>query len=43
MQNMQNMNVRDVLLHTRRQPIYVHSKFFLVDDAYVFVGSANIN
>ncbi len=28
---------------TRRGPIYVHSKMLIVDDAYILVGSANIN
>ena len=26
-----------------RFPIYVHSKMMIVDDAYIIVGSANIN
>ena len=29
--------------HTMRQMIYVHSKMMIVDDAYIIVGSANIN
>ena len=28
---------------TLRFPIYVHSKMIIVDDAYILVGSANIN
>jgi hypothetical protein len=28
---------------TLRFPIYVHSKMMIVDDAYIIVGSANIN
>ena len=28
---------------TLRHPIYVHSKMMIVDDAYIIVGSANIN
>ena len=28
---------------TLRGPIYVHSKMMIVDDAYIIVGSANIN
>ena len=28
---------------TMRQMIYVHSKMMIVDDAYIIVGSANIN
>ncbi|KAA8490665.1 Phospholipase D alpha 1 [Porphyridium purpureum] len=27
----------------RRQPIYVHSKLMIVDDAFLIIGSANIN
>ena len=26
-----------------RQMIYVHSKMIIIDDAYIIVGSANIN
>ena len=34
----------DLALHkTRRFSVYVHSKMMIVDDAYVIVGSANIN
>lgn len=32
-----------ILGKTRRFSIYVHSKMMIVDDAYVIVGSANIN
>ena len=28
---------------TLRFPIYVHSKMMIVDDAYIILGSANIN
>ncbi len=31
------------LRETLRFPIYVHSKMLIVDDAYIIVGSANIN
>ena len=31
------------LRQTLRYPIYVHSKMMVVDDAYVIVGSANLN
>ena len=31
------------LRKTLRFPIYVHSKMMIVDDAYIIVGSANIN
>ena len=35
---------KDLLLHkTRRFSVYVHSKMMIVDDAYVIIGSANIN
>ena len=32
-----------VMRRTMRGPIYVHSKMLIVDDAYIIVGSANIN
>ena len=32
-----------LLRQTLRFPIYVHSKMMIVDDAYIIVGSANIN
>ncbi len=32
-----------VMRRTLRGPIYVHSKMLIVDDAYIIVGSANIN
>ena len=31
------------LRETLRFPIYVHSKMMIVDDAYIIIGSANIN
>jgi len=33
----------EVFRMTKRQMIYVHSKMMIVDDAYIIVGSANIN
>ena len=33
----------DTFRQTMRQMIYVHSKMMIVDDAYIIVGSANIN
>lgn len=33
----------DTFRNTMRQMIYVHSKMMIVDDAYIIVGSANIN
>ena len=33
----------EVFRQTMRQMIYVHSKMMIVDDAYIIVGSANIN
>ncbi len=40
----QNHATRKALIaESRRYPIYVHSKFILVDDKYLIVGSANIN
>ena len=33
----------DTFRQTLRQMIYVHSKMMIVDDAYIIVGSANIN
>ena len=35
--------VAKVMRRTLRGPIYVHSKMLIVDDAYILVGSANIN
>ena len=32
-----------VMRDTLRGPIYVHSKMLIIDDAYIIVGSANIN
>ena len=48
----QNMSVLDppspgslgeTFWQTQRQMIYIHSKMMIVDDAYIIVGSANIN
>ena len=33
----------EVFRETKRHMIYVHSKMMIVDDAYIIVGSANIN
>jgi len=33
----------EIFRETMRQMIYVHSKMMIVDDAYIIVGSANIN
>ena len=33
----------EIFRRTMRQMIYVHSKMMIVDDAYIIVGSANIN
>jgi len=33
----------EIVRETLRHPIYVHSKLMVVDDAYLVVGSANIN
>jgi phospholipase D1/2 len=39
-----NHTENDIILNkTRRFQIYVHSKMMIVDDAYIIVGSANIN
>jgi phospholipase D1/2 len=35
--------VFSIFRQTLRFPIYVHSKMMIVDDAYIIVGSANIN
>merc|ERR1719245_2342294 len=35
--------VAKIMRDTMRFPIYVHSKMMIVDDAYIIVGSANIN
>ncbi len=35
--------VAATMRRTLRGPIYVHSKMMIVDDAYIIVGSANIN
>lgn len=35
--------IAKVMRDTMRFPIYVHSKMMIVDDAYIIVGSANIN
>lgn len=34
---------KELIKYAQRYPIYVHSKFMLVDDTYVINGSANIN
>eukprot|EP00915_Cephaloidophora_sp_WS-2016_P007919 GHVH01010949.1.p1 GENE.GHVH01010949.1~~GHVH01010949.1.p1 ORF type:complete len:606 (+),score=88.45 GHVH01010949.1:960-2777(+) len=36
-------DVLDRVKVTRRHPIYIHSKFFVVDDEYALLGSANVN
>merc|ERR1712088_272897 len=36
-------SLADTFWKTQRQMIYVHSKMIIVDDAYIIVGSANIN
>ena len=33
----------ELVRHTLRHPIYVHSKLMIVDDDYIVIGSANIN
>ncbi len=33
----------EIFRESLRFPIYVHSKMMIVDDAYIIVGSANIN
>ena len=33
----------ELVRHTLRHPIYVHSKLMIVDDEYVVVGTANVN
>merc|ERR1719397_2358611 len=36
-------SLAETFWQTQRQMIYVHSKMMIVDDAYIIVGSANIN
>jgi len=36
-------SLAEIFRRTMRQMIYVHSKMMIVDDAYIIVGSANIN
>ena len=36
-------SLAETFRQTMRQMIYVHSKMMIVDDAYIIVGSANIN
>ena len=36
-------SLAEIFRRTMRQMIYVHSKMLIVDDAYIIVGSANIN
>jgi phospholipase D1/2 len=36
-------SLAETFWNTQRQMIYVHSKMMIVDDAYIIVGSANIN
>ena len=36
-------SAQETLRATLRHPVYVHSKMTIVDDAYILVGSANIN
>jgi len=36
-------SLAEIFRNTKRQMIYVHSKMMIVDDAYIIVGSANIN
>ena len=38
-----NRTRRDNVRDSKRYPIYVHSKYILIDDRYVFIGSANLN
>ncbi len=38
-----NESMAATMRRTLRGPIYVHSKMLIVDDAYIIVGSANIN
>jgi len=36
-------SLAEIFRETKRQMIYVHSKMIIIDDAYILVGSANIN
>lgn len=36
-------NFAQIFRESLRSPIYVHSKMMIVDDAYIIIGSANIN
>jgi len=36
-------SLAEIFRDTKRQMIYVHSKMIIIDDAYIIVGSANIN
>ena len=38
-----NEPMAKIFRESLRFPIYVHSKMMIVDDAYIIVGSANIN
>ena len=41
--SIKNSELAEIFRRTMRQMIYVHSKMMIVDDAYIIVGSANIN
>jgi len=41
--SIKNSDLAEIFRRTMRQMIYVHSKMMIVDDAYIIVGSANIN